>query len=185
MNSARQYSYPDELKVNRIEDSKLKSILIHPWIARGGNLFLLAVLLAGCGDAQRQPDRAQADVGGFSIEVEIAQSHLLLDEHRKRVEIRRGNTKMTAFTLTDPGGFAEIYVIDNGKQLQVVDGLGNGTSIDKASGKASVVEPNAIALDAGKGAVGTFQFGDNPRRYQWVPAKKRVEAAPGTANKAT
>lgn len=135
---------------------------------RGLFSFLLAVVVAGCGNDNPETYMAEAGVKGFDISVEVSSLHPTLNEYSKHVEVRRDAIALASFTLSDPGGFTPVYVVDDGERLLIVDGLVNGKAIDKKSGMTTEVNAASIPKDFPERSLGQFRFVDSPEGYTWV-----------------
>lgn len=134
--------------------------------------LFLALALAGCSNEEPVSYRANADVDGFLITVEMAPSHPFLNEYTKHVEIQRASKTLASFDLSDPGGFATLYVVDAGDRLLVVDGLMNGRVIDKNSGSATGIDPSTVPRDMSERNIGVFKFTDSTNGYSWIPTRR-------------
>jgi hypothetical protein len=132
--------------------------------------LFLALAFAGCSIEKPVSYNAIAEVDGFLITVEMAPSHPFLNEYTKHVEIQRSSKTVASFDLSDPGGFATLYVVDAGERMLVVDGLMNGKAIDKNSGSATEIDPSTVPEDFSKRNIGVFKFVDAPDGYRWIRA---------------
>ena len=131
--------------------------------------FLFAsVLLLGCAENQPKSYRTQTNIGELTISVELLASHPFLDEHDKRVNIKKGGEHLVSFSAPDTGGFSSIYVFEDGGQLLVVDGLANGKAIDQSSGVVSEIDPDKIPWDIPERSLGQFSFVEGAVGYKWV-----------------
>lgn len=135
--------------------------------------IVLAAILCACErvDVRAEPpvEEACATVAGLDIAVRLEQSHPTQAEHRKSVQIRAGQQQVAAFSMIDPGGFATVYVLDDGPRLVVVDGLANGVVIRKADRHVADVVPQDLPKGWPAGAAGHFAYGGDPERYRWIP----------------
>lgn len=140
-------------------------------------LLLYSFVLGGCnmdGNEQRVSSKrhsAQADVGGYQIQVELASSHPTLAENNKRLIIRKNMAPLFSGDFADPGGFANFYVVPKGKKLYVVDGLMNGVVINTSNNEVSPkFEPFEVSGELDESMTGKFMFVDKPtREYRWIP----------------
>jgi hypothetical protein len=134
-------------------------------------LLALALILSAC--SQDKPPAppalaARAVVEGFDISVQTVSTHPMLNEHQERIDIRKDAKPVASLTLTDPGGFSTVYVIDDGRRLLVIDGLDNGVAIDKTSLQAGDFDPKSIPHDAPAKGLGRFAFAGEPTTWQWI-----------------
>ncbi|MFP5393138.1 MAG: hypothetical protein ACLGI6_16590 [Gammaproteobacteria bacterium] len=147
---------------------------MHTRTLRALCLSFIVLIVAACNNAQPEVKlesttyRAHADVRGIGITVTLVPSHPFQHEYEKRIEIRKGGDPVTSFSLNDPGGFASIYVIDEGDRLLVVDGLSNGKAIDRKTGGVHDVQPNALPADFDMHNLGRFSFVDTGNGYGWI-----------------
>lgn len=132
--------------------------------------FFLVLAVVGCSNEKPQSYRANAQVDGFQITVEMAPSHPFLNEYKKHIEIKRASKTLASFDLSDPGGFATLYVVVAGERMLVLDGLMNGKVIDKNSGSASEIDPSTVPSDFSERNIGVFKFAESPHGYRWVSA---------------
>ena len=135
---------------------------------RSGPARFFALAVVGCCNEKPQTYRANAEVDGFPITVEMAPSHPFLNEYTKHVEIKRASKPLASFDLSDPGGFTTLYVVVTGERMLVIDGLMNGRVIDKNSGSAYEIDPSTIPHDFSERNNGVFKFVESPNVYQWA-----------------
>ncbi|NHZ37465.1 hypothetical protein [Massilia rubra] len=141
-------------------------------------LLCLALALAACdvspaaSDAPAPAYVAGTVIDGFRIVVAIKDTHPLLNEHEKKVSVYRDKQLLASTTYPDPGGFASLYVHRHAGRIYIVDGLGNGMTIDTVAGTVRAgIDADGDALDRVRPDRGTFRFADHPaNEYAWFPA---------------